>query len=102
MKKDIVKITKKRSLNGVYSSFAPVPEGFKVKAKKLLFNSLNCLEAYSKDGHCLSTSIVQDIKVDKEKFKAKIYTMNSIYVLKFKAKEHSELFKQFVDKEENG
>lgn len=102
MKKDIVKITKKRSLNGVYNKLAPVHEGFKYKATKLQFDSFNCLYAIGKDGHGLVTSIVQDIKVNKEKFKAKIYTLNSMYILKFKAKEESELFKQIVDKFENG
>lgn len=94
MKKDTVKITKKQTLNNVYNPFAPVPVGFKFKANRLAFNSFNCLEASGKEGHGLTTSIVQDIKVNKEKFKAKIYTMNSIYVLKFKAKEESELYKQ--------
>ena len=97
IKKDIVKITKKCSLNGVYNVFAPVYEGFEVKAHKLRLDRFNVLVATNVDGDCLYTSIVQRIKINKDKFKAKVYTMNSIYTLKFKAKEDSELFKQVVE-----
>ena len=37
-----------------------------------------------------------DVKVNKKKFSTKVHTLNSIYKLKFKAKENSELFKKFM------
>lgn len=91
---DIVVIKKKKSTNGIYSSFYPVYEGFKLKAKSVEIDQV--LLAMDEKGEALITSYIQKVKVNKEKFSVKIHTLNSIYKLKFKAKENSELFKKFV------
>lgn len=95
MPKDIVVITKKKSTNGVYNAFLPVHEGFTVKADIVLITDLGCLVAMSKGGQALITSLVRKVKVNDKKFTVKVRTLNSVYKLKFKAKEKSELFKKF-------
>lgn len=95
MSKDIVVITKKESTNGVYHPYGPVSVGFKIKADKVSITEIGNLVAENNDDY-LSTSYVQKVKVNKKKFSAKVHTLNSIYKLKFKAKENSELFKKFM------
>ena len=91
---DIVVIKKKKSTNGIYSSLYPVYEGFKLKAKSVEIDQV--LLAMDEKGEALITSYIQKVKVNKEQFSVKIHTLNSIYKLKFKAKENSELFKKFM------
>lgn len=96
MSKDIVKIKKHKSTNGLYNPWSPVLEGFKIDADFLSITPRNTLLAMQKGSHALTTSEIKKMKVNTEKFTVKIYTQNSIYKLKFKAKEKSELFQEFV------
>lgn len=93
--KDTVVITKKKSTNGVYNPIAPVCEGFKLKATHVALSE-NLIAGDLGIGNILVTSPVKKVKVNKEKFIVKVHTLNSVYKLKFKAQEQSELFKKFM------